>query len=440
MLAACGRDAQTGPSHRSKSISVESGDLQFGSAAAPLRRPLIVRVVDESGNPVSGASVHWSTDEDGALSPPDATTDDRGVARASWTLGSRLGRQHAHALIDGSNQADFAADATDADRPMPLPVVFPLETPDGSGQTVHPDHVIMPTSWKGSNEYLLITPYPNGNSGWENPAIFQPSGPLAWQTPAGATNPIVLPKFGYLSDPDAVAVPELNELWVYYRQVQLKNEIYLIRSNDGVTYTPPQLVATADNHDIVSPSVVHRGPGDWLMWAVKSGSGCNASTTTIELRRSTNGLDWSRPEKVALDQGSGISPWHIEVQWIPSREEFWAVYNGKTAGSCATPALFLATSPDGTNWKTYPSPILMRGAIPELADIVYRSTFSYDDDGDMIDFWYSGARFQFGQYDWRSAYQRRTRGEVFATAAKKSTAPLASMAPRRGAPPLLNAP
>jgi hypothetical protein len=439
VLSSCGRDPHTGP-HAPKTISIESGDAQFGAATAPLHLPLVVRVLDEHSEPVSGAVVHWSTGDGGELSPPESETNDRGFARTTWTLGAAAGRQHAHAVVEQSGSADFAADAQTEDVIISAPVTLPLTTPDASGQTVHPDYVAMPASWPAFHQYLLITPYPGGNSGYENPSIFADKGSLTWEPPEGVTNPIARPLHGYLSDPDVVAVPETNELWVYYREVLTHNEVYVTRSKDGVTFTAPRLVVSADNHDIVSPTVVHRGPSDWMMWAVKSGSGCGAASTSVELRRSTNGLDWSSPEKVALDQGNGYSPWHIDVQWIPSRNEFWAVFNGKTAGSCTTPALFIATSPDGVTWKTHRSPIAVRGISPDLADVVYRSTFKYDEDSDAIDFWYSGATYDTVQYVWRTVYQRRTRGEVFATAAKKSAAGLASIASRKGVPPLLNAP
>ena len=343
-------------------------------------------------------------------------------------------------MVDGSVAADFAADAATESGPMTMPLTLALTTPEGSGQTVHPDFVAMPADWSFAHQYLLMTPYPNGNAGFENPSIYAQTTPSTWTAPAGVTNPIATPQHGYLSDPDAVAVPETKELWVYYREVQARNEVYVIRTRDGSTYTKPQLVASAMNHDLVSPAVVRRGPTDWLMWSVKSGVGCSASTTTVELRRSTNGLEWSAPEKVSLDQGSGVSPWHIEVQWIPSRDEFWAVFNGKTAGSCTTPALYLATSPDGVTWRTFAAPILTRGASPELADVIYRSTFNYDEQADAIDFWYSGARYDTGSYIWHTAYQRRARGEVFSTAAKKSVAAMAAMAPRANIPPLMDPP
>ena len=343
-------------------------------------------------------------------------------------------------MVDGSVAADFAADAAIESGPMSTPLALALTTPEGSGQTVHPDFVAIPADWSFAHQYLLMTPYPNGNAGFENPSIFAQTAPSTWTPPAGVTNPIATPQHGYLSDPDAVAVPETKELWVYYREVQARNEVYVIRTKDGVTYTKPQLVASAMNHDLVSPAVVRRGPTDWLMWSVKSGVGCSASSTAVELRRSTNGLEWSAPEKVSLDQGGGVSPWHIEVQWIPSRNEFWAVFNGKTSGTCTTPALYLATSPDGVTWRTFASPILTRGASPELADVVYRSTFNYDEQADAVDFWYSGARYDAGSYIWHTAYQRRVRGEVFATATKKSVAAMAALAPRANIPPLMDPP
>lgn len=438
-LSACASDLRTEP-HAASSVSIESGDRQVGSAAAPLRQPLVVRVLGENSEPVSGATVHWSTRDGGALSPSESATDARGFARSTWTLGALEGRQHAHVVVDGSAAADFAADAATESGPMAAPIALALTTPDGSGQTVHPDFVAMASGEAFFHQYLLITPYPNGNSGFENPSIFAETAPLTWAPPSGVTNPIATPSHGYLSDPDAVSIPETNELWVYYRQVLSHNEIYVIRSNDGVTFTAPRMVASANNHDLVSPAVVRRGPNDWMMWSVKSGSGCGATSTSVELRRSANGLDWSSPDKVSLAQGGGYSPWHIDVQWIPGRQEYWAVFNGKTPGSCTTPALFLATSPDGVTWKTFPSPILVRGASAELADVVYRSTFAYDEGTDLIDFWYSGAKYEAGQYAWRTAYQRRTRGEVFATAAKKSVSALAAMVPRTGIPPLMDPP
>jgi hypothetical protein len=272
---------------------------------------------------------------------------------------------------------------------------------------------------------LFITPYPNGNANFENPSIFESEQPTQWIVPDKVTNPIESPHDGYLSDPDAVYVPERNELWLYFRQVTNENTIRLTTSRDGVAWTTPVDVTLAPNHEIISPSVVRRAPNDWLMWAVNGNVGCTGSSAAVELRRSINGVDWSVPETVALTQ-PGFSPWHIDVEWIASRNEFWALYNVKTAGSCTTSAVYLATSTDGVHWTTFPSPVLARGAIDALRDVVYRSSFAYDPSSDAVTIWYSGARFDGANYSWHSAVQRRLRVDLFNTIAAPPKAALAA--------------
>jgi hypothetical protein len=304
--------------------------------------------------------------------------------------------------------------------PPPVPELrydelYPIKVPtyDGSGQVVHPDYAAASTRPFQHPGHLAITPYPFGNPHWENPSVFAGGSPLKWLLEAGAPNPILTPRAGYLSDPDLVNVAETGELWLYYRQVTGSNLIYLVRSHDGIHWSAPVQVAGAPNHEIISPAVVQRGPADWWMWAVNGGAaGCAGPATTIEVRHSEDGQHWSPPSPVDLSQ-PGFFPWHIDVNWIPTRNEFWAVYNVKIAGSCATPALFLATSPDGVNWTTRDLPLLAKGAIPAFADVVYRSTFSYDPVSDDIVFWYSGARYDGHAYVWSAAVQRRRRADVF---------------------------
>jgi hypothetical protein len=313
--------------------------------------------------------------------------------------------------------------------------LVPLTTPDGFGQTVHPDYAMMP-GWS-PRRFLVATPYAFGDSTLENPALYAQTSAFEW-LPTGS-NPIATPRVGHLSDPDMVPVPDRNELWVYYREVTKRNTIWLIRSPDGLTWSKPRRVASAPRHMIVSPSVVRRGPSEWLMWAVNAGKeGCNGSSAFVELRRSVDGIHWGPPTPVSLLQPP-FSPWHIEVQWIPSRNEYWAVYNAKRAGNCNTDLLFLATSADGVTWVTYPSPLLRAGVIPEFNEIVYRSTFSYNPRSDSIRFWFSGGRWVERGYVWQTADQRRARAEAFETIARE---PMDRLSMRRGkdSPPLVNPP
>ncbi len=325
--------------------------------------------------------------------------------------------------------------------PVPAPgaddfTVLALSTYDGSGQTVHPDIAVGP-----DGPVLVITPYPFGNSSYENPSLYVTDG-SRWFAPPGVSNPLVRPRSGYLSDPDLVYVPDTQEWWLYYREADEQNIIWVVRSNDRLRWSAPVEVARAPNHEIVSPTVVRRSANDWLMWAVNGGSGCTAPRGTVELRRSTDGLHWSSPMAVVLPPSNGLTPWHIDVQWMDALGEYWALYNAKEAGSCTTPALYLATSRDGMTWATYPTPVLSKGADPAIADIVYRSTFWYDAESDVVTFWYSGARYDGNNYAWATVTQQRPRAALLADVSRAiPDRALASMYARRvGVPPLMIGP
>jgi hypothetical protein len=306
---------------------------------------------------------------------------------------------------------------------------------DGSGQVVHPDIVLPPFEGLDETPRLAITPYPWGNANFENPSIFVGNGRDAWRVPDDLTNPVVKPSGGYLSDPDIVWLADRHELRLYYRHVNVDNEILVASSSDGVRWGGSRAVVRAPNHEAVSPTIVRRAPTDWLMWTVNAGSsGCSSASTTVELRRSVDGLSWSSPATVALSQ-PGVFPWHVEVQWIAALGEYWAMFNGKVAGSCTTDALYIATSSDGVAWRTYRSPVLRRGAIPEFADVVYRATFAYDADRDLVSIWHSGARFTTRGYVWRAAFERRRRDDLFAAVGRADAAFISEST----APPLTNA-
>src|SRR5690349_2659774 len=433
---ACGENRVAAP-RVPGNIVITSGNAQRGSPGQPLARPIVVVVRTAVGDPVPGVRVSWFADDGGRLDPPSSVSDANGIVAATWTLGP-VWTHRGRAVADGYADAEFRA-SIDINAELPLNVLLPLplKTYDGSGQAVHPDFVATGPAWTHRSQYLFITPYPNGNATFENPSIFESELPVEWTVPDGVINPIVSPREGYFSDPDALYVAERNEIWLYFRQVTSENIISLTTTADGVTWTPPVIVAHAPNHEVISPSVVRRAPNEWLMWSVNGNVGCTGASTTVELRRSSNGVDWSKPQTVDLTQ-PGFSPWHIDVEWIASRGEFWALYNVKTSGSCTTSAVYLATSKDGVQWTTFPSPVLARGAIDELRDVVYRSTFSYDESSDVITFWYSGARVDALIFQWRSAVQRRRREALFATISAPAVA--ASPAYQMALPALTNFP
>lgn len=384
-------------------VQAIGGGAQHVYPGHTLPAPLVVQLSDGSGQPVAYAPVEWSATV-GTILPTALVTDSLGRASAEWTMGATPGKYTAAARISRSVSVDFEAWI---DRPPPSSLfALTTETYEGSGQAVHPDHITLPAPWAIGSSVLVATPYPGGNADFENPSIFTSTDDLGWTAPAGVDNPLVRPSDGYLSDPDWLYDPESSEIWLYYRQVTTQNLIWLIRSSDGTRWSEPVLVASDRNHRIISPTVVRRAEGDWLMWAVNAGAeGCSSASTAVELRRSTDGIHWSTPESVSLGQANGFA-WHLDVRWIAERNEFWALYPMKAAGNCTTTAVYLATSPDGVEWQSYPAPLLERGVLPELRDVVYRSSLDYDAASDAVDIWYSGARHDGKSYVWGLARER----------------------------------
>lgn len=426
LLAACHADRVVDPPELR--LQAVDGDGQHVAAGAVLPRALVVRLTDGRGQPVAGARIDWRADG-GTFSPPTSITDATGTATTTWMLGARTGQYVAEAMASGAVVAHFAA-WVDAVAPDALQALH-LVTYDGSGEVVHPDVAHVPDAWGEGRSRLAITPYPGGNANFENPSLFAGDDGVAWTVPAGVVNPLVRPAAGaYLSDPDIVFDPEAGELWLYYREVTTLNRIWLTRSGDGRVWSTPVLVAESPNHNIVSPTVVRRAAGDWLMWSVNAGAaGCSGATTTVELRRSADGMHWLLPQTVSLAQPGG-SPWHLDVEWIASRGEFWALYPLKEPGGCTTAAVYLATSPDGVHWDTYSAPVLSRGALPELQDVVYRSSLEYDAQFDVVTLWYSGAHYDAGAYRWHAAVERIARADLFARLSLVSSA--APVAPPAG--------
>jgi hypothetical protein len=281
-----------------------------------------------------------------------------------------------------------------------LATTLDIATYDGSGEVVHPDVVRVDRPWSGRRYWMAVTPYPNGNDHYENPSIYASEDGENWSVPRGATNPLARSATGHLSDPDLVFDDASGQLVLYYRDTvlgagsaHLSDDVYRTTSDDGVRWTRPALVYSDSARYVVSPTFLRGPDGRWRDWAVDAGvDGCRASRTAVTLRTSSDGRTWSPPHAVALAQ-PGYQVWHIDVQWVGPRGEYWALYAAyPPEWGCGYTDLFLATSRDGEQWTTYPSPVLARGAVGAFATAVYRSTFVVDTPADSVTLWFSGMR------------------------------------------------
>ena len=407
-------------------IEVLAGGTQSGEAGDSLIFPIDVRLTDSVGTPLLGKRVAWSG-TNGAPDEDTTRTDDSGRTRVRFVLGELPGIATLVGRIPtrpDSVQLRFTVRPDTSGNPLlSVDPFLPLDlkTYDGSNQVVHPDYLAAP-GLGVTGQFLAITPYPNSNRNFENPSFYTGGGSWRWRPPTGLRNPVVAaPASAYLSDPDAVYDASAKEIWLYYREVKDSNNIFVVRSADGVKWSAPQRSVSAPRDRLVSPAVVRRSATDWLMWAVDAGSyGCSASSTRIVLRRSTDGMSWGPPEDVTLSDGAPMA-WHLDVQWIPSKSEYWALYSAKPSDSCGTPAMMFARSRDGLHWTVRGEPLVMRGMHRQIADIVYRATFRYNPATDDLWLWISGAAGSNGAYTWKTVFERIKAGPLLSPEVHLST-------------------
>lgn len=298
------------------------------------------------------------------------------------------------------------------------PALIAIATYEGSGQLVHPDAAVFPNRWQGKRYWVAGTPYPAGNPRFENPSIYQGRYSNEMRVPLGVTNPIVAapPSGAYMSDPDLIHDPENDELRMYYREtIAGVDEVLLTTSQNGVSWSPARLVATAARYSLISPSIVRESATSWRMWTVNaSAQGCFSleSEMTLQQRRSSDGVSWGSPQLVNL-RVPGRVPWHWDVQYVAAKAEYWALVAAYPAGTtCSRTAVYFARSADGTTWTVSPTPLLAPGEFDPLRDVVYRSSFHYHDASDAVSVWFSGARQEGNTFRYAVASARYPYAEL----------------------------
>ena len=109
--AACGSDNGTkgGDNSQPAAIAISSGNNQVGPAGAPLPAPLAALVTNAQGNPVSGKPVSFAVTRGlGTVASGTVNTDNNGVARTTWTLGTGAVRQEVKVTVGSLTQTATA--------------------------------------------------------------------------------------------------------------------------------------------------------------------------------------------------------------------------------------------------------------------------------------------------------------------------------------------
>lgn len=317
------------------------------------------------------------------------------------------------------------------------PTKFAVKTYDGSGEMVHPDALVFPQRWHGHRFWFAATPYPLGSAAFENPSGFAGDSAEDWHDMPGVVNPLARPvDNAYLSDPDLTYDGAHDRIRLYFRQTTLDgDQIYLRTSRSGGDWSPSSLVLDAARYSLISPAVVREPDGSWRLWAVNAAAGgcrVRASAVALTQRTSLDGRQWNPPTPVALSL-PGFVPWHWDVQYIPAKHEYWALVAAfPDETNCARTSIFFARSVNGSTWSVAPDPLLAPGTIPELLDLVYRSTFRYFEGADAVRVWFSGAHVEDGKFHYALATARYPYAELLRRVNAPARAPRAVMPSRSG--------
>lgn len=108
-LAGCGDGSTTtGVTSTPTTLTKTSGDAQSTTASTAAASPLVVTVLDQSGNALSGVTVTWAiASGGGSLSAASSTTGSNGQASTTYTAGTTTGTSTITASVTGLAAATF---------------------------------------------------------------------------------------------------------------------------------------------------------------------------------------------------------------------------------------------------------------------------------------------------------------------------------------------
>ena len=121
-------DGTVDPPPEGGTIEALSGDSQEAPVGTALPDPLVVQVLDDEGQPVSGVTVEWEAQGGGSESGTSTETDGQGRAQVQRTLGMTPGEQTTAAIAEGyeGSPITFTSTATEV---APGPVVEVVTQP-----------------------------------------------------------------------------------------------------------------------------------------------------------------------------------------------------------------------------------------------------------------------------------------------------------------------
>ena len=266
-------------------------------------------------------------------------------------------------------------------------------TYDGSGQTVHPSVIDFKTeysieTWEGFRYWMVLTPYPNFNSAFENPCLLASKDGSSWIIPPEIKNPLASKPLGslndnYNSDPELIYDPDQNTLILYWREYRKDAYEKIWATKISSNYKQSDKILCFEkawdykNTGLVlSPTVWRKNAKEWYMWTTNG-------NLAMHIYTSTDGITWSsgRPCSAPWDTwNGGYIPWHIVAKpnHLKQRIDF-LIAGWPKQGTMQDCQLLYATAPMSQP-KEISMPLLRPLLVASASDqwddgYIYRSSF-----------------------------------------------------------------
>ncbi len=132
-------------------IEEAGGNNQSAPVGTSLPNPLVVKVTDATGNPVTGVSVNWTAEGGGSVSAATSGTNASGLAQITRTVGATPGQYTTRAEVGGlsGSPVTFASTAT-VGPPARLAITTAPGSPTVSGDALSPAPVIQVQDLQGN--------------------------------------------------------------------------------------------------------------------------------------------------------------------------------------------------------------------------------------------------------------------------------------------------
>lgn len=246
-------------------------------------------------------------------------------------------------------------------------------------------------SWNGKRYWMAFTPYPGGDSAYENPSIVCSDDGTTWAVPDGLTNPIdAAPGDPSFNADTEILIGQDDEMYCFYMDSNgsTQNRALVRSSADGVTWGDEAALFTTAWKGFASPAVIWDG-SQYVMWYV------DAAVSPYKLYRRTCATPdgtWSAATLCTAPVPPGYAKdlWHLDIVLDSGTYYCFMTLCTVATGGQGT-ILWLYRSSDGLSFLPDANFLL----IPSTGagwdnERIYRATAVKTAGG--FDLWYSAAK------------------------------------------------